>query len=161
MENCNFTIPSLHLAPRRDGFLKDVSSIYSVRKSFISFRQWTKEGHGLVGDFPGWCQEGHKTFCISHLSQSTGQLTNPCSLSKWPSSRSDQHALALGIHIKSLFFQRTHTGFYDCKHSMDSHNTKATRHRVSTSTRWHFAFALCCYSNATCAPIANPPIVHN
>jgi len=28
---------------------------------------------------------------------------------------------------------------------------------VSTSTRWHFAFALCCHSNATHAPIANPP----
>jgi len=25
------------------------------------------------------------------------------------------------------------------------------------STRWHFAFALCCHSNATRAPIANPP----
>jgi len=25
------------------------------------------------------------------------------------------------------------------------------------STRWHFAFALCCHSKATRAPIANPP----
>jgi len=32
-----------------------------------------------------------------------------------------------------------------------------TRHRVSTSTRWHFAFALCCHSNETRVPIANPP----
>jgi len=32
-----------------------------------------------------------------------------------------------------------------------------TRHRASTSTRWHFAFALCCHSNETRAPIANPP----
>jgi len=124
MENCNFTIPSLHLAPRRDGFLKDVSSIYSVRKSLISFRQWTKEGHGLVGDFPGWCQEGHKTFCISHPSRSTGQLTNPRSPWKWPSSRSDQHALALRIRIMSLFFPRTHTGFYDCR----LHDIKTTLH---------------------------------
>jgi len=32
-----------------------------------------------------------------------------------------------------------------------------TRHRVSTSTRWHFAFALCCHSKETRAPIAKPP----
>ena len=32
-----------------------------------------------------------------------------------------------------------------------------TRHRASTSTRWHFAFALCCHSNATRAPIVNLP----
>ena len=32
-----------------------------------------------------------------------------------------------------------------------------TRHRASTSTRWHFAFAICCHSNATHAPITNPP----
>jgi len=31
-----------------------------------------------------------------------------------------------------------------------------TRHRASTSTRWHFAFALCCHSNETHAPIAKP-----
>jgi len=35
--------------------------------------------------------------------------------------------------------------------------THTTRHRASTSTRWHFPFALCCHSNATRAPIANPP----
>jgi len=33
-----------------------------------------------------------------------------------------------------------------------------TMHKVSTSTRWHFAFALSCHSNETCAPIAN---LHN
>ena len=38
---------------------------------------------------------------------------------------------------------------------MTSH--KITRHRASTSTRWHFAFGLCCHSNETRAPIANPP----
>ena len=32
-----------------------------------------------------------------------------------------------------------------------------TRQTASTSTRWHFAFALCCYSNETRAPIKNPP----
>jgi len=32
-----------------------------------------------------------------------------------------------------------------------------TRHTASTGTRWRFAFALCCRSNATRAPIANPP----
>ena len=32
-----------------------------------------------------------------------------------------------------------------------------TRHTSSTRTRWHFAFAVCCHSNATCPPIANPP----
>jgi len=36
-------------------------------------------------------------------------------------------------------------------------NKKATRHRASTSTRWHFTFALYCHSNETRAPIANPP----
>ena len=35
-------------------------------------------------------------------------------------------------------------------------NTK-TRHKAITSTRWHFAFAQCCHSNETRAPIANPP----
>jgi len=38
---------------------------------------------------------------------------------------------------------------------------KQTRHRASTSTGLHFAFVLCCDSNATRAPIANPPNVHN
>jgi len=32
-----------------------------------------------------------------------------------------------------------------------------TRHRASTSNRWHFAFVLCRHSNATRAPTANPP----
>ena len=32
-----------------------------------------------------------------------------------------------------------------------------TRHRASTSTRWHFVFGLCCHSNETRAPIVNPP----
>jgi len=31
----------------------------------------------------------------------------------------------------------------------------STRRRASTSTRWHFAFRLCCHSNETHAPIAN------
>ena len=35
--------------------------------------------------------------------------------------------------------------------------TRKTRHRASTSTRGHFSrSALCCHSNETCAPIANP-----
>jgi len=34
---------------------------------------------------------------------------------------------------------------------------KQTRRRAGTSTRWHFAFALYCHSNATRAPIGNPP----
>jgi len=34
---------------------------------------------------------------------------------------------------------------------------KTTKHRASTSTRWHFAFALCCHSNETHASIENPP----
>jgi len=34
---------------------------------------------------------------------------------------------------------------------------KITRHRASTSNRWYFAFGLCCHSNETRAPIANPP----
>jgi len=37
------------------------------------------------------------------------------------------------------------------------YNITQTRHRLSTSTRWHFAFALWCHSNETRAPIANPP----
>jgi len=32
-----------------------------------------------------------------------------------------------------------------------------TRHRASTSTRWHFASTLCCHSIAIRAPIADPP----
>jgi len=35
--------------------------------------------------------------------------------------------------------------------------TTVTRHTASTCTRWHFTFALCCHSNETRAPIANPP----
>jgi len=34
---------------------------------------------------------------------------------------------------------------------------KRNRHRVSTSTRWPFAFALCCHNNENRAPIANLP----
>jgi len=41
--------------------------------------------------------------------------------------------------------------------SMTSNIAPRTRHRASTSTRWHSAFALCCYSNETRTPIANPP----
>jgi len=37
------------------------------------------------------------------------------------------------------------------------HTTTKIRHRASTSTRWHYAFALCCHSNETSPPIANPP----
>ena len=36
-------------------------------------------------------------------------------------------------------------------------NNIITMHTTSTSTRWHFAFALCCHSNETRVPIANPP----
>jgi len=32
-----------------------------------------------------------------------------------------------------------------------------TRHRASTSTRWHIAFGLCCHSNESRAQIANLP----
>jgi len=32
--------------------------------------------------------------------------------------------------------------------------TVTTRHRGSTSTRWHFAFGLCCHSNETSAPLS-------
>jgi len=32
-----------------------------------------------------------------------------------------------------------------------------TRHKARTSTLWYFAFALCCHSNETRAPISNPP----
>jgi len=35
--------------------------------------------------------------------------------------------------------------------------SEINRHRASTSTRWHFAFGLCCHSNETRAPIANLP----
>ena len=43
--------------------------------------------------------------------------------------------------------------------AFSQHGTVAiiTRHRGSTSTRWHFAFGLCCHSNETRVPIANPP----
>jgi len=32
-----------------------------------------------------------------------------------------------------------------------------TSYRVSTTSRWHFTFVLCCHNNETRAPIANPP----
>jgi len=35
---------------------------------------------------------------------------------------------------------------------------QVTRHKASTSTHWHFTLELCCHSNETRAPIANPPI---
>jgi len=35
--------------------------------------------------------------------------------------------------------------------------TIITRHKASTSTRWHFTFRLCCHSNETSVSIANPP----
>jgi len=40
---------------------------------------------------------------------------------------------------------------------MNAGTITQTRHRVCTSTRWHFAFTLWCHSNETRAPIANPP----
>jgi len=37
-----------------------------------------------------------------------------------------------------------------------------TKNRANTSTRWHFAFVLCCHSNEIHAPVALiHPIVHN
>jgi len=41
--------------------------------------------------------------------------------------------------------------------NVSSITTTTTRHRPSTSTRRHFMFGLCCHSNDTRAPIANPP----
>jgi len=42
-----------------------------------------------------------------------------------------------------------------------STNTKL-KNRANTSTRWHFAFMLCCHSNEIHAPVALiHPIVHN
>jgi len=37
------------------------------------------------------------------------------------------------------------------------HPLPKNRHRASTSTRWYFTFGLCCHSNKTRAPMANPP----
>ena len=34
---------------------------------------------------------------------------------------------------------------------------KRTRHRADRSSRWHFAFGVCCHSNEIHTPIANPP----
>ena len=42
-------------------------------------------------------------------------------------------------------------------HDAEKSANDGTRHRASTSTRWHFAFSLCCHSNETRTPIANPP----
>ena len=36
-------------------------------------------------------------------------------------------------------------------------NMKLGIERVQAHTRYNFAFTLCCHSNATCAPIENPP----
>jgi len=35
--------------------------------------------------------------------------------------------------------------------------TNTASHTASTSTCWHFAFGLCCHTNETRAPMANPP----
>jgi len=45
----------------------------------------------------------------------------------------------------------------DCSTLHPSWGQSNIRHRASTSTRWHFAFWLCCHSNKICAPIANLP----
>ena len=37
------------------------------------------------------------------------------------------------------------------------HRAAINRHRASTSTCWHFVLGLCCHSDETHAPIANPP----
>ena len=44
-----------------------------------------------------------------------------------------------------------------CNFNVVHHRSKQSEPGESTSTRWHFAFGLCCHSNETCAPIANPP----
>jgi len=57
--------------------------------------------------------------------------------------------------IVRVALQRLHIQFLAI--IINDNATTKTRHRASTSNRWHFAFALCCHSNETRAPIANPP----
>jgi len=40
---------------------------------------------------------------------------------------------------------------------LSASSLRQTWHIASASTHWHFAFGLCCHSNETRAPIANPP----
>ena len=49
------------------------------------------------------------------------------------------------------------SGVYGVYHVFPGGPAFLTRHRASTSTHRHFAFGLCCHSNETRAPTANPP----
>jgi len=64
------------------------------------------------------------------------------------------------VFFLHLFCRRT-SGAKWLSHTInrvkDTGPQSGTRHTASTSTRWHFAFGLCCHSNETSAPIANPP----
>jgi len=55
------------------------------------------------------------------------------------------------IASRSLLFST------DDRHRCGCHLPSRTRHRASTSTRWHLAFALCCHNIETRAPITNTP----
>ena len=57
----------------------------------------------------------------------------------------------------SLPIQTTEQAISSCNKPPAELAMSQTRHRASTSTCWHFTFALCCHGNATRAPIANPP----
>jgi len=62
-------------------------------------------------------------------------------------------------HSKTIIWFLRTTWHMFCKYEADRATNKITRHRASTSSRWHFALgaALCCHRNETRAPIANPP----
>jgi len=62
----------------------------------------------------------------------------------------------------SRYANSTKCGYEQCEVRADEprwlkSKATVTRHRASTSTRRHFAFGLCCHSNKTRAPIADPP----
>ena len=59
------------------------------------------------------------------------------------------------VKIWQSYRQLNGGNFFETQCTISSFLIIITRHRASTSTRWHFAFALYCHSNETRAPIAN------
>jgi len=78
----------------------------------------------------------------------------------WHSSCSweDKHVAHLAIvHLVDIQRKFTFAAAQLYQIITDLFGGFAIRHRANTtSTRWHFAFALCCHSSEIRAPIANP-----
>ena len=71
--------------------------------------------------------------------------------------RLELHVWVASYILQVLSSELNNADYADVKISVVRLPSKLGIERVQTCTRWNFVFALCCHSNATCTPIANPP----